>query len=130
MNSRRILFKLVVLFAIVIGTQPFCSVYYRLEGKTMITTDEAGDEINMATLLAIASVPSLLAQSSSIFTLPLMTIAAGLPVPDVGEAIAPSLYFKTDVKRCADSIFSSILLTESLDSGFITAGSCKLKSVQ
>ncbi|PJZ54133.1 hypothetical protein [Leptospira adleri] len=129
MKSRRRFIKLVVLFAIVASTLSFCSVYYRLEDKDTMTSAEASAEINMAAFFAVVALPSSLAHSRSILTLPLMTIAAGLPEPKVDEAIAPSLYFKTDVKRCADSIFSSILLTDNLDSGLIAAGSCKLKKL-
>ncbi|MBM9578353.1 hypothetical protein JWG45_14460 [Leptospira sp. 201903070] len=130
MNFGRMLFRFLVLFAIITSTQFFCSTYYQLQGTDTIATEEARLEIDTTAFFAVLAVPNSLKNSNSILILPSLTIAAGLPVPKVEDAISTSLYDKAEVKKCASSISSSIILSESIDSGFISASACKLKKLR
>ncbi|MBM9502702.1 hypothetical protein JWG44_20825 [Leptospira sp. 201903071] len=123
-------FRFLVIFTIITSTQFFCSTYYQFQGKDTVTIEEAKLEIDTAAFFAVLAVPNSLMRPSSILTLPSLTIAAGLPAPKVDDVISSSLYDEAEVKRCAASISSSIILSESLDSGFIAASACKLKKLR
>ncbi len=113
MKVNRVLSLLILTFAF------SCSTFYDATGKGRLNVQKRRFSYRMR-----------FTRSSSILTLPLLTIAAGLPAPKVEDVISSSLYDKSEVKRCASSISSSILLTESIDSGLIAARARKLKKLR
>ncbi|RHX95794.1 hypothetical protein DLM76_02120 [Leptospira yasudae] len=125
-------FNVMIVSVFLIVTQTSCSSYYQLAGKDTMTAGEAIVEIDMAVLLGLLSLPtsasssSSRSSSSSVFTLSLITSAAGI----TGSASDKSeRYEKSKVKDCADSISSAIILTKNTDSGLIAASACKLKKL-
>ncbi|TGL76384.1 TIGR04452 family lipoprotein [Leptospira yasudae] len=110
-----------------------CSGFYNAVGRDSILSSEAGLKIDEAVLIGMTSIiatrngttsTSTSANSGSLFSLAYISSTAGIDEEDT-----KALYEKKKVEACADSILSTIVLTQNTDSGLIAASACKLKKL-
>lgn len=123
------------LFTLILFLNVSCAAFYNTTGMDSITATEAALKIDEAVLVGMTAIlatsssktsttTSSRSSSGSIFSLAYISSTAGIDDKDT-----KALYESKKVKACADSIMSTIVLTQNTDSGLIAASSCKLKKL-
>ncbi|TGM53019.1 TIGR04452 family lipoprotein [Leptospira adleri] len=122
-------------FTLIIILNVSCAAFYDTTGLDSMTGPEAAVKIDEAVLIGMTAVlattssrtsstTSTRSSSGSLFSLAYISSTAGIDDED-----SKALYESKKVKACADSILSTIVLTQNTDSGLIAASACKLKKL-